>query len=161
MGEVREGRGERVAALLDLRELRLHLLELGGDRLHPLDQLRGILARALSRRDRLGGLVLLRAPPLGLRQQLAAPGVEGEQLVELLCGAAATKAARAAAGSSRIARRSSTGSVCWIAPAYGDAGRSTSEPAYSATNSATACASSPTRMFWGMIAPEKPPLRMA
>jgi hypothetical protein len=28
-------------------------------------------------------------------------------------------------------------------------------------NRATASASSPTTMFWGMIAPEKPPLRIA
>ena len=34
-------------------------------------------------------------------------------------------------------------------------------PAYAATNSATSCASWPTTMFWGMIAPEKPPLRIA
>ena len=50
----------------------------------------------------------------------------------------------------------------WISLASpGCGGRSTSVPAYSATNSATASASSPTTMFWGMIAPEKPPLRIA
>src|SRR4051812_605581 len=34
-------------------------------------------------------------------------------------------------------------------------------PEYLATKSATASASGPTTMFWGMIAPENPPLRMA
>ena len=34
-------------------------------------------------------------------------------------------------------------------------------PAYSATKRATASASSPTTMFWGMIAPEKPPFWIA
>src|SRR4051794_19299439 len=36
-----------------------------------------------------------------------------------------------------------------------------SSPAYFETNAATASASLPTTMFWGMIAPEKPPLRTA
>ena len=34
---------------------------------------------------------------------------------------------------------------------------SASCPAYLATKRATSSASAPTRMFWGMIAPEKPP----
>jgi hypothetical protein len=34
-------------------------------------------------------------------------------------------------------------------------------PEYLARNSATCCASLPTTMFCGMIAPEKPPLRIA
>jgi hypothetical protein len=34
-------------------------------------------------------------------------------------------------------------------------------PAYSATNCATCCASCPTTMFCGMIAPEKPPFSIA
>ena len=34
-------------------------------------------------------------------------------------------------------------------------------PAYRATNSATCCACSPTTMFCGMIAPEKPPFSIA
>ena len=38
---------------------------------------------------------------------------------------------------------------------------STSPPEYLARNSATTAASSPTTMFWGMIAPENPPLRIA
>ena len=34
-------------------------------------------------------------------------------------------------------------------------------PEYVATNFATSCASFPTTMFWGMIAPEKPPFSIA
>ena len=37
----------------------------------------------------------------------------------------------------------------------------TSWPAYFETKAATFCASAPTTMFWGMIAPEKPPFRIA
>ncbi|MFL5858189.1 MAG: hypothetical protein ACJ77L_15825 [Solirubrobacteraceae bacterium] len=44
----------------------------------------------------------------------------------------------------------------------GGAGASaTSWPAYLATKAATFCASAPTTTFWGMIAPEKPPFRIA
>ena len=44
---------------------------------------------------------------------------------------------------------------------FGDGGLLASLPAYFATKAATFSASAPTTMFWGMIAPEKPPLRMA
>ena len=66
--EVGQGCGERVAALLDLGELGLELLDLRGDRLHPLDHVGGVLARALARSDLVGRLVLRGAAALGLGQ---------------------------------------------------------------------------------------------
>ena len=54
-------------------------------------------------------------------------------------------------------RRPGSGRVFW--PGRGES--SASWPAYLATNSATASASSPTTMFCGMIAPEKPPFWIA
>jgi hypothetical protein len=72
---------------------------------------------------------------------------------------------RTASGSLRICFRSSV-----LASRYGaavvvvEAGAGcsvTSSPAYLATNAATFCASAPTTMFCGMIAPEKPPFRIA
>ena len=72
-------------------------------------------------------------------------------------------AARAASGSSRMRFRSSIGcrARCLAAYSEGRSGRSISSPELSATNCATASASSPTTMFCGMIAPENPPLRIA
>ena len=77
-------------------------------------------------------------------------------------------AARTPSGSSRMRLRSSTlrslpsapcyfvESVMFAAGTFWDC-----EPEYCARNSATSWASSPTTMFSGMIAPEKPPLRIA
>ena len=65
-------------------------------------------------------------------------------------------------GSERISFRSSIAaprSGRFLAGARRDS--SASSPAYSATKRATASASSPTTMFWGMIAPEKPPFWIA
>ena len=67
-------------------------------------------------------------------------------------------AARIRSVSRRISLRSSTASspgYPWPAQASGY------WPEYSARNSATTSASSPTTMLAGMIAPEKPPLRIA
>ncbi len=89
MRQIRQRYRERVAALLDLGELGLELLDLGRDRLHPLDHVGGVLARALARRDLLGSLVLRGSAALGLRQQLPATRVELEQLVESVSRAAA------------------------------------------------------------------------
>ena len=44
---------------------------------------------------------------------------------------------------------------------FGVLGRLAFVPEYFARNSATSRACFPTTMFWGMIAPEKPPLRIA
>ena len=137
---------------------------------------RGVAARALCGGDLVGGAVLLGAAALHLGQQLAAAGVELEQPIEVSGGTAARQrlAGRARVRSDRaqVEHRAgargywpSAAACCssdWISLAFpGCGGRSTSEPEYSATNSATASASSPTRMFCGMIAPEKPPLRIA
>ena len=88
MGEVRERRREPIAALLDLGELGLERLELAGDALHALDHVGGVVPGALPRGDLVRGLVLGGPPALDLGQQLAAAGVELEQLVERGGGAA-------------------------------------------------------------------------
>ena len=89
IGKVGKRHGELVATPLDLAELGLHLLELSRDRLHLLDHRGGVAAGALGGGDLIGGLVLAGAASLDLGQQLAAAGVEGQQLVEGLGGAAA------------------------------------------------------------------------
>ena len=147
-----------------------------GDALHPRDHL------ARRRRPRASRAAISSeasfwrgAAPLDLGQQLAAAGVELEQLVERLGRAAARERrpgrARVLADRSQVEHRRAgallpEAAACCCrtgsrsrSPGFG--GRSTSAPAYSATNSATASASSPTTMFCGMIAPEKPPLRIA
>ena len=60
-------------------------------------------------------------------------------------------------GSERISLRSSMVRDRQGDSLPGRADSSASSPAYSATKRATSSASSPTTMFWGMIAPEKPP----
>ena len=107
IGQVGERRGERVAALLDLGELGLQPLEL---RRHAPSSARSRSPRprprACAAAISLGGLVLLRAPALDLGQQLAPAGVEREQLVERLGGAAARQRR---AGRTRVARGSRAG----------------------------------------------------
>src|SRR5204862_7636845 len=51
--------------------------------------------------------------------------------------------------------------VCVVPAGTGAGGLLASVPAYFETKSATASASAPTTTFWGMIAPEKPPFRIA
>ncbi len=176
MREVGQGRGELVALALDRRELGLHRLDLGREVPHPRDHLGGVAARALCGGDLVRGAVLLGAAALHLGQQLAAAGVELEQPIEVSGSTAARQrlagGARVRSDRAQVEHRAgargywpSAAACCssdWISLAFpGCGGRSTSEPEYSATNSATASASSPTRMFCGMIAPEKPPLRIA
>jgi hypothetical protein len=77
------------------------------------------------------------------------------------------RAERTPSGSARICFRSSVaapryGAASELVVVWAGAGASvTSCPAYFETKAATFCASAPTTMFWGMIAPEKPPLRIA
>ena len=130
----------------------------------------GVAARALRRRDLVRGAVLPGPPLLDLGQQLAAARVEAQAARR---GHRRRRGARArpgpGSGSSRMLRRSSIGGR--LASARSPTGNRTrcpaagslpaSEPAYLETNFATLVASWPVRMFWGMIAPEKPPLRIA
>jgi len=84
------------------------------------------------------------------------------------CAAAPRRASaeRTASGSLRICLRSSVarsryGAAVELVVVCGAGCSVTSCPAYFATKAATFWASAPTTMFWGMIAPEKPPLRIA
>ena len=120
-------------------------------------------------------LVLLGAQRLELGQQLAPLLVEREHLVELRASAPRrASAARTASGSlaDRLEVEHGAASLAWPlrrgrSPAalarqrVGPRGCFASLPEQATTNSATFSASSPTTMFWGMIAPEKPPLRIA
>ena len=107
-------------------------------------------------------LVLLGAALVDPGAQLAAALVERQQLVELH---PPRRAAPAPRGRGRDRGGSASGRA-WLGSgcargrlwAWVDvAASSTSVPEYSATKRATFSASSPTTMFWGMIAPEKPP----
>ena len=114
----------------------------------------GILAALLGLADLLGERLALGLGALDLGQQLAAAGVEAEQLVDLLGGAAAGQRRLDPLGIGadqlQVEHRSRPARArCW--PGRGDS--SASPPAYLATKRATALASSPTTMFWGMIAP--------
>ena len=89
VGQVGEGGGEPVEVGLDLLQLGLAGLD---PLLQPLDlaiSSSASLARLLGLADLLGEGLALGLGVLDLGQQLAAAGVEGEQLVDLLGGAAA------------------------------------------------------------------------
>src|SRR5439155_12970680 len=153
-GHVRQ-RGLRVAELgLDLRQLGRELLLTRAELLHRRDRVARVLARALGRADGLAGLVLARAQLLELGQQLAAARVEREHPVERLADARVAAPVEGgahgvglAADAPQVEHR-----VGYLAAL---------RPEYFARNSATARASRPVTMFSGMIAPEKPPLRIA
>jgi hypothetical protein len=91
IGQVGQGRGNALQIGVDLLELSLagldRLLQLGDGGhllLRPLPALLGLA-------DLLGDRLALGLGALDLRQQLAATGVEREQLVDLLGGATARK----------------------------------------------------------------------
>ena len=128
--------------------------------LHGRHQLLGVPAGLLGLADLLGEGLALGLGALDLGQQLATAGVEAEQLVDLVGGAAAGQRRLDPLGIGadqlqveHVAR--ATG----VSPGRGE--DSASPPAYLAMKRATASASSPTTMFWGMIAPEKPPFWIA
>ena len=110
-----------------------------------------------------------RPPFLDLGQQLPAALVEAQQLVEGLGGAATGQRSPRGPGvladAPKVEHSGALGPACARLgepdPVAGRGGSPASRPAYSETNLATLIASSPTTMFWGMIAPEKPPLRIA
>ena len=108
VGRLRRGKvgqlgGQRVAALGDLGELGPDPLQVPRQRAHALDQLGGVLAGPLAGRDLLRGLVLSRPPALELGQQRPPAGVELEQLIERLAGAASCE---------RLAGRARVGADC-------------------------------------------------
>ena len=111
--------------------------------------------------DLLGEGLALGLGALDLGQQLAAAGVEGEQLVDLLGGAAAgqRRLDPLGVGADQLQVEHVASALGRVSPGRGE--DSASSPAYLATKRATASASSPTTMFWGMIAPEKPPFWIA
>ena len=209
--QVRQRRKRRLQARFDLAQL---LLELLGTRSHLAHRSDLPLALACvgGRPDAPIGLVLLRAQPLELRQQLASPRVERDHGVETIGGAPTAPSERRAntvgilanqleiehvrslsvcdsaignrdlgsrhalsprpsakqvvrsARPSREASRSGrvhdlrhlVDSVMFVLGTF-----SAFNPEYLARNRATSWASSPTTTFSGMIAPEKPPLRIA
>ena len=82
---------------------------------------------------------------------LAAAGERGAHAVGVLADALEVEHAASAASAAYLSDSVMfVAGTCWA-----------SRPEYFARNSATACACSPTTMFCGMIAPEKPPLRIA
>ena len=173
-------RHEELGALrLHVVELRLELLELGAHLAHLGDQRLGVVADALGLCDPVRRTVLPRAPLLDLREQLPTAGVHTQQLVELLGGTSARqrgpRGIRILADAPQVEHYAlSAGGFTGgrAAPrgrpvAYGEPEPGgwtvvwALEPAYFETNRATSEASLPVTMFWGMIAPEKPPLRIA
>ena len=149
----------------DPRELLGELARARRDRLHRGDLLARVPARGLGRADRLrrrGSARARRASSLG--QQRAPALVERQQLVHGLGGRPAAPGRPAPPPG----RGGSAGRQGLLLPPVPVAARRRAtaaawpcSPAYLATNSATAAAWAPTTMFWGMIAPEKPPLRIA
>jgi hypothetical protein len=169
--DVRERREELIAPLIELAELRLELLEFGLEPTRLLTGLRELglvdlpgLCRLL---DLTRELVLLGADLIDPGVELAAPPVDLDQLVQLL---RRTPSAQRRADGVRIAADllevergpgSPSYGVVEVDVVAGAGCWTTSWPAYLATKAATFCASAPTTMFCGMIAPEKPPLRIA
>ena len=109
----------------------------------------------------VGDPVSSRPALLDTRKELAAPGVEAQELVEILGGATAGEGGASRAGILADALQVEQGSGAYPSSPPGTGGSSTSVPECASTKRATASASSPTTMFCGMIAPEKPPFRIA
>ena len=162
VGQVGEGDGDPVEIGLDLLQLGLAGLDLLLQPLHPLHQVPGVAARLLGLADLLGEGLALGLGVLDLGQQLAAAGVERQQLVDLLGGAAAgqRRLDPLGVGADQLQVEHRRVSVR-ARPRRGAARFRLPAPAYLATKRATASASAPTTMFWGMIAPEKPPFWIA
>ncbi len=114
---------------------------------------------------------MLPGPPLlDLGQQLAAALVEAQELFQRLGGAAARQRGPGGLGiladAPKVEHRWGGWPPRALAywepdPVPGCGVSPASEPAYLETNFATLVASWPVRMFWGMIAPENPPFRIA
>ena len=174
--EVRQRRGERVAPLLDLGQLRLHPLELGRrpSCIRSISSLASLPSRFAAAISSDAWFCSARRPSTS-GQQLAATRVERQQLVEGLAGAPALERrpgrARVVADRSQVEHEPpgllalGAGLLLFGLDLAGVAGLR--RPVDLAARVAgrrtppTASASSPTTMFWGMIAPEKPPLRIA
>ena len=173
LGQVGEGDEELFPSPVELAELRLELLELGLQRGRLLTQLRELGLVDLSGPGRLldlrGELVLLGPDRVDPRVQLAPALVDVEELVDLLArappGQRRSDPLRVGADLLQVERGSLPelyGAAAALVVVWAGAGASvTSRPAYFATKAATFCVSAPTTMFWGMIAPEKPPFRIA
>ena len=89
VGRVRHARERGLQLLLDVADLGLELLHLGGDAAHLLDRGRRVAARALRLGDLVVRRVLRRAQLLEPREHLAPALVELQELVEHVRGAAA------------------------------------------------------------------------
>ena len=156
VGQVRQRRQHGGAALLDRAQLLLELLLALREPARLGDRLGGVLAAPLQLADPLARLVLARAQLLELGQQRAAALVELERLVEQRRVDAAARqrvprGLRVLADLPEVEHRD----LAWRLAA------GLCVPEYLSRKSATASASSPVTMFAGMIAPEKPPLRIA
>ena len=101
----------------------------------------------------------LGAPRIG--QQLAPAGVEGEQLVDLHGGAAARQSRLDPLGVGADQLQVEHGTLGQGESLARGAGFRVLPPAYLATNRRPLRPHSPTTMFCGMIAPEKPPFWIA
>ena len=164
MREVGERRRELVAARLDLGELSLQALDLAAQLAHLGDPRLGVLARALRGGDLVGDGVAARAALLDPGQQLAAAGVQRQQLVQGL-GRTAARERRASRARARrgcaSGRASAAGRAAWRAYSEGRSAGRSRRPSTRRRSRRRPRASSPTTMFCGMIAPENPPLRIA
>ncbi len=166
--QVRQGRQRAAQLLFDAGQLPLELLHARGDGPHRRD-LALALGRVGGRADARVGLVLLRAQALELRQQGTSGRVESDHLLEpgngvfAAAGQGGTHAVGVLADALEVEHAASDASAAylsaWVISVAGTCWAS--RPEYFARNSATACACSPTTMFCGMIAPEKPPFRSA
>jgi hypothetical protein len=166
VGQVGQGGEGGGAALLDVAQLLLELLLAVRDPPDLLDRAGGVLARALQLPDPLRRLVLAAAQVLELGQDRPAPLVELERVVEdgrigAAPGQLGTRRLRVLADLPEVEQGD-------LPPGYGpdspeEVGSFVplSPPEYCSRKSATSSASSPTTMLAGMIAPEKPPLRIA
>ena len=147
-------------ALRQLLDLRTHLLQLLLVLLHVLAALAGL-------RELLGLLALLRAQTLRRGGRRAPLLVLGEHLIELLAKRTVAAGERRAdalgvlTDALDVKHRPPPASY-FVDSVMGVVATCCAwRPEYLARNAATARASSPSTTFSGMIAPEKPPLRIA
>ena len=162
VGQVGERDGDPVEVGFDPLQLGLAGLDLLLQPLDPLHQVPGVAARLLGLADLLGERLALGLGVLDLGQQLAAAGVERQQLVDLLGRAAAGKRRLdpLGVGADQLQVEHRRGGVRArsrrAAASFRRPGRRTWR-----RSARRLRLRAPTTMFWGMIAPEKPPFWIA